>query len=83
MFDLFNIHTFRAILFDKLSMSRCSSVVVPKNCAFLMFNFATINVYFNSLILYFFPFGVKIKKLVFLLFNESLLVLNQVENLCS
>ena len=36
-----------------------------------------------SLILYFFPFGVKIMKFDFLVFNESLFVLNQVENLCS
>ena len=33
-----------------------------------------------SLILYFFPFGVKIMKFVFSVFNETLLVLNQVEN---
>ena len=36
-----------------------------------------------SLILYFFPIGVNIMKFVFLVFNESLLVLNHVENLCS
>ena len=46
-----------------------------------MFTFATVNVYI--LILYFFPIGVKIMKFVFLVFNESLLVLNHVENLCS
>ena len=34
-----------------------------------------------SLILHFFPLGVKIMKFEFLVFNESLLVLNQVENL--
>ena len=31
-----------------------------------------------SLILYFFPFGVKMMKFDFLVFNESLFVLNQV-----
>ena len=49
-----------------------------------MFNFATVNVYVRfPNIVFFSPIGVKIMKFVFLVFNESLLVLNHVENLCS
>ena len=48
-----------------------------------MFNFATVNVYIRFPNIVFFPIGVNIMKFVFFVFNESLLVLNHIENLCS
>ena len=62
----------------------CSSIVIPKNVVhFTCLILLPLMFISASLILYFLPFGVKIMKFVFLVFNESLFVLNQVENLCS